>query len=141
MVWMKMIAVNMVVVRRRRMTCRGRVGGEVFVFSLEPCFLILCTMKRTFATLTVCHLTTWRLDRRERIILISLLLSIVHVIVHVPLYVEIRDLNTGRTWRSEGRLILNSNTFIMPCHRLAVIEQTEKKNHNKCCKFKRHKHL
>ena len=44
MVWMKMIAVNMVVVRSGSVTCRRGVGAEVLVFSLESCFLILCTM-------------------------------------------------------------------------------------------------
>ena len=34
MVWMKMIAVNMVVVRRGSVTCRGGMGAEVLVFSL-----------------------------------------------------------------------------------------------------------
>jgi len=68
-VWMKMIAVNMVVVRRESVTCRGWVGGEVLVFSLKSCFLILCTMKRAFATLTVGHLTTRRLwMEKEKII-------------------------------------------------------------------------
>ena len=70
MVWMKMIAVNMVVVRS--VTCRGGVGGEVLVFSLESCFLILCTMERALATLTVCHLTAWWLKRGEGIVLVSL---------------------------------------------------------------------
>ena len=34
MVWMKMIAVNMVVVRRGNVTCWGGVGAGVLVFSL-----------------------------------------------------------------------------------------------------------
>ena len=34
MVWMKMIAVNVVVVRRGSMDCRGGVAGKVLVFSL-----------------------------------------------------------------------------------------------------------
>lgn len=33
-VWMKMIAVNVVVVRWGSMDCRGGVGSEVLVFSL-----------------------------------------------------------------------------------------------------------
>ena len=66
MVWMKMIAVNMVVVRRGSVTCRGGVGGEVLVF------LILCTMKRALAALTVCHLTAWRLNGENGITLIFL---------------------------------------------------------------------
>jgi len=72
-----MIAVNMVVVRRGSVTCRGGVGGEVLVFSLESCLLILCTVERAFAALAVRHLTTWRLNGEERIVLNSLFSSIV----------------------------------------------------------------
>lgn len=77
MMWMQMIAVNMVVVRRGSVTCRGGVGGEVLVFSLESCLLILCTVERAFATLTVCHFTTWRLNGEEKIVLNCLFSSIV----------------------------------------------------------------
>lgn len=77
MVWMQMIAVNMVVVRRGSVTCRGGVGGEVLVFSLESCLLILYTVERASATLAVRHLTTWRLNGEERIVLNSLFTSIV----------------------------------------------------------------
>lgn len=77
MVWMQMIAVNMVVVRRGSVTCRGGVGGEVLVLSLKSCLLILCAMERAFATLAVRHLTTWRLNGEKRIVLNSLFSSIV----------------------------------------------------------------
>lgn len=77
MMWMQMIAVNMVVVRRGSVTCRGGVGGEVLVFSLESCLLILCTVEGAFATLTVCHFTTWRLNGEEKIVLNCLFSSIV----------------------------------------------------------------